>query len=274
MVDVERKRRERESASVFNSVLSSVWKLWGAIMITHELSPCVPSDILSFYLFFSLYSSFVLSKPLFSFWFDLITFLTAKRHIIIHPWNDSQVRHAGCCHIASPHACRYKNLHATRRWVWYQVCSFWVCSFCVIRWYRFVASAFTLDAEATNLYQRMTGSILHCSLLRPDLMYYASQLRKVMSRPIAAHMGLTRKVLQYPHGTCDNVITYRPTGCDGFEERDCSFLSFSDADLACAIDTNRSHGSHVLMLGGGAISWRSRSHKSVMLSTAVKVAEY
>jgi hypothetical protein len=32
-----------------------------------------------------------------------------------------------------------------------------------------------LDAEATNLYQQMTGSIMYYSLLRPDLMYYVSQ---------------------------------------------------------------------------------------------------
>ncbi len=69
-----------------------------------------------------------------------------------------------------------------------------------------------------------------------------------------------------------NVITYRPVGCDGFEEKDCPLLSFSDSDWACALDTRRSHGCHVLMLAGGAISWRSRSHKSVMLITAA--AEY
>ena len=129
-----------------------------------------------------------------------------------------------------------------------------------------------LDAEATNLYQQMTGSIMYCSLLRPDIMYYASQLSKVMSRPTTAHMGLARKVLQYLHGTYDNIITYRPVGCDGFEDRDFSLISFSDSDWACALDTRRSHGCHVLMLAGGAISWRSRSHKSVMLSTAA--AEY
>jgi len=35
--------------------------------------------------------------------------------------------------------------------------------------------------------------------------------------------------------THDNVITYRPVGCDGFEEKDCSLLSFSDSDWACAL---------------------------------------
>jgi hypothetical protein len=33
----------------------------------------------------------------------------------------------------------------------------------------------------------------------------------------------------------DNVLTYRPVGCDGFEEKDCSLLSFSDSDWACAL---------------------------------------
>ena len=95
-----------------------------------------------------------------------------------------------------------------------------------------------------------------------------SQLSKVMSRPTAMHMGLVRKVLQYLLDTYDNVITYRPIGCDRFEEKDCSLLSFPDSDWACAIDTRRSHRCHVVMLAGGAISWRSRSHNSVMLSTA------
>jgi hypothetical protein len=41
--------------------------------------------------------------------------------------------------------------------------------------------------EQTNLYQQMAGSVMYASLLRPDLMYYASQLGKVMSRPSLEH---------------------------------------------------------------------------------------
>jgi hypothetical protein len=111
-----------------------------------------------------------------------------------------------------------------------------------------------LDTEATNLYQQMTGSIMYCSLLRPDLMYYVSQLRKVISRPTTAHIGLSGKVLIYLHGTYDNVITYRSVGCDGFEEKDFSLLSFSNSDWACALDTRRSQGCHVLILVGGSVS--------------------
>ena len=128
------------------------------------------------------------------------------------------------------------------------------------------------DAMRTQLYQQMVGSILYASLLRPDIMYHASQLSKVMSRPTAEHMAMARNVIQYLHGTMEAMITFRPAGADGFTENDVEFMAFSDSDWACAVDTRRSHGAYVLMLAGAAITWRSRSHKSVMLSTAA--AEY
>jgi hypothetical protein len=86
-------------------------------------------------------------------------------------------------------------------------------------------------------------------------------------------MALARNVIQYLHGSMEEEkLTFRPAHLDGFTEADVGFMAFSDSDWACAVDTRRSHGSYVLMLAGAAITWRSRSHKSVMLSTAA--AEY
>ena len=95
-------------------------------------------------------------------------------------------------------------------------------------------------------------------------MYYASQLGKVMHE----HMRKARQVIQYLNSTADEVMTFRPAGCDGWSQADVQLLAFSDSDWACAVDTRRSHGCHVIMLAGAAVAWRSRSHKSVMLSTA------
>jgi len=128
------------------------------------------------------------------------------------------------------------------------------------------------DEQRTNLFQQITGSILYCSLMRPELQFYAAQLCKVMSRPTEEHMGLARQVLMYLKGTLNDTLTFRPAGCDGFTANDVSLLSFSDSDWACAVDTRRSHGCHVVMFGGAAIAWRSKTQKSVMLSTAA--AEY
>jgi len=75
-------------------------------------------------------------------------------------------------------------------------------------------------------------------------------------------------MLMYLNGTINDKLIFRPAGCDGSTKADVSLLSFSDSDWACAIDKRRSHGCHFLMFGGAAIRWRSKSPKSVMLSTA------
>ena len=129
-----------------------------------------------------------------------------------------------------------------------------------------------LNDEGINLYQQMTGTVMYASLIRSELCYYASQLGKVMSAPTAPHMMLARKVFQYIAGTVDEKITFHPVGHAGFSDEDLALMAFTDSDWACSVDTRRSHGCHVVMLAGAAISCRSRSHKSVMLSTAA--AEY
>ncbi len=80
-----------------------------------------------------------------------------------------------------------------------------------------------LDAEATNLSLPADDRIDYVLLIiatRP----YVLRLTIKQSHESTnwAHMGLARKVLQYLRGTYDNVITYSPVGCGGFEEKDCS----------------------------------------------------
>jgi len=108
--------------------------------------------------------------------------------------------------------------------------------------------------------------------MRPELQFYAAQLCKVMSRPTEENMGLARQVLMYFKGTVNDRLTFRTVGCDGITEIDVFLMSFSDGDWACAVDTRRSHGCHLVMFAGAAIAWRSKTQKSVMLSTAA--AEY
>ena len=48
----------------------------------------------------------------------------------------------------------------------------------------------------------MTGSVMYASLLRPDLMYYAYQLGKVMSKPTLEHLKMARQVIQF----CRSVL--------------------------------------------------------------------
>ena len=49
-------------------------------------------------------------------------------------------------------------------------------------------------------------------------------------------------------------------------------MMFTDSDWATSVGTRCSHGCYEIMFAGAAIAHRSRSHKSVMLSSAA--AEY
>ena len=65
------------------------------------------------------------------------------------------------------------------------------------------------DLERTQFFQQMTSSILYASLLRPDIMYHASQLSKVMSRPCAEHLafsGVKRYSIPTWHDGRDNHL--------------------------------------------------------------------
>lgn len=81
-------------------------------------------------------------------------------------------------------------------------------------------------------------------------------------------MAAAMHVLAYLRGTYDRCITYsRPSGA-----RLNTLWGWVDSDWAADKDTRRSHTGYVLMLNGGAISWRSRRQDSVSLSTSE--AEY
>jgi hypothetical protein len=66
------------------------------------------------------------------------------------------------------------------------------------------------NKKQTNLYQQMAGGVMYASLLRPDLMYYASQLGQVMSKPSLVHLRLARIVIQYCNATAEEEVAWLP----------------------------------------------------------------
>ena len=133
----------------------------------------------------------------------------------------------------------------------------------------------TWDGNENNrsLYQQMCGCCNYAALLRPDLMYSVSQICRVMSCPNEENIAQARNVIKYMIGSMDEKLTFRPTDpSDPYGDYNCNLMMFSDSDWATSVDTRRSHGSYVIMMAGAAIAHRSKSHKSVMLSSAA--AEY
>ena len=89
------------------------------------------------------------------------------------------------------------------------------------------------------------------------------------SCPTQENLSLARQVIKYIIGSFDLKITYRPDDPnDPLSEINNGLIIFTDSDWATSADT----WCYVIMFAGAAIAHRSKSHKSVMLSSAA--AEY
>ena len=85
-----------------------------------------------------------------------------------------------------------------------------------------------------------------------------------MSDPGKVHWSAVKWLLRYLRGYSDRCIEFGGT--------DLKLEGFCDADYAGDIDSRRSTSGYVFILGGGAVSWRSKLQATVALSTTE--AEY
>ena len=80
-------------------------------------------------------------------------------------------------------------------------------------------------------------------------------------------MDAALHVLRYLRGTYDQAILYQHV--DEFAD---TLWGWVDSDWAADVDSRRSHTGYIIMLNGGAVSWKSRRQDCVSLSTSE--AEY
>ena len=76
-------------------------------------------------------------------------------------------------------------------------------------------------------------------------------------------MDAVHHVLCYLRGTYDQAIVYERS-----HERVNTLWGWVDSDWAADLDSRRSHTGYILMLTGGAVSWKSRRQDYVSLSTS------
>ena len=124
------------------------------------------------------------------------------------------------------------------------------------------------DPRFHRKFRGIVGSLGYLvNMTRPDLAWAYSELSKFVQYPGAPHMEAALHVLRYLRGTYDKSIVYTRSNSDANV-----LWGWVDADWAGDTETRRSHTGYVLMLNGGAISWKSRRQDSVALSTSE--AEY
>jgi len=103
--------------------------------------------------------------------------------------------------------------------------------------------------------------LLYCSThCRPDIAYAVSYLAKFSERPTVEHWNGAKRVLRYLKGTVDHGLLFYATG-------KLTLTGDCDADWGSNAEDRRSVSGYVFMLGGAAISWKSKSQPIVALST-------
>jgi hypothetical protein len=103
------------------------------------------------------------------------------------------------------------------------------------------------------------------AMTRPDLAWVCSSLARFVQYPAQVHMDAAMHALAYLRFPVDKCIIYsRPTSADDVNR----LWGWVDADYAGCPDTRKSHTGYVLMLNGGAISWKSKRQGTASLSSA------
>ena len=124
------------------------------------------------------------------------------------------------------------------------------------------------DPSFHRRYRGIVGSLGYLvNMTRPDLAWSYSELSKYVQCPGKDHMDAANHVLRYLRGTYDQAIVYQRSS-----DMASVLWGWVDSDWAADLDSRRSHTGYVLMMTGGAVSWKSRRQDCVSLSTSE--AEY
>src|SRR5579871_4476268 len=119
------------------------------------------------------------------------------------------------------------------------------------------------DKEPYNLitYQKAIRSLMYAILgTQLDLAYVVSTLSQFSSNPNQTYWNTVKHIFQYLKNTMNIGITYGNS--DELE-----IEIYSDADWGGNLDSRKSTSDYVVMLGNGAISWKSKLQSTVAAST-------
>ncbi|GKE47168.1 retrovirus-related pol polyprotein from transposon TNT 1-94, partial [Tanacetum coccineum] len=114
-------------------------------------------------------------------------------------------------------------------------------------------------------YRDMIGTLFYLTANRPDLQFAICMCARYQARPTEMHLRAVKRIFRYLRGTVNRVLWYP-------KDSSIALTTFADADHAGCQDTRRSTSGSMQFLGDRLVSWSSKRHKSVAISS--KEAEY
>ena len=112
----------------------------------------------------------------------------------------------------------------------------------------------------------MIGSLLYLTLsTRPDIAFVVTKMAQFTAKPNKEHLNKALYICRYLVRTKNYCITYDGLSGSGL-------MACTDSDWASDPSSRKSQSGYFLKMAGGAISWTSRAHSTITLSSTE--AEY
>ncbi|XP_047326766.1 uncharacterized mitochondrial protein AtMg00810-like [Impatiens glandulifera] len=109
-------------------------------------------------------------------------------------------------------------------------------------------------------YRALVESLIYLTITRPDIGYGVGVLSRYIHEPRKPHLEKAKKILKYINTSLDICLLYE-------KDAKCVLQGFADADFVEDQDDRRSMSGFVFLCGNTNISWSSRKHGSISLST-------
>ena len=130
------------------------------------------------------------------------------------------------------------------------------------------------EGSRSNSYAKLLGELQFLTnATRPDIAYAVNKLSAYTANPSLQHIGAAKRILRYLKGTKNLAIQYsaKRNNSEIPQENPNLFYGYADAAYANTDDYKSTSG-YVFLVGGGAITWRSK--KQTMISLSSTEAEY
>jgi len=134
-----------------------------------------------------------------------------------------------------------------------------------------MSTACYLDKDETSQsidikkYRGMIGSLLYLFASKPDIMFSVCMCARFQSNPKESQLSAVKRIIRYLIGTM-NIGLWYP------KNSKCNLIGYSDSDFVGSKTDRKRKSGTCHFIGSALVSWHSKKHNSVALSTAE--AEY
>ncbi|GKF34452.1 hypothetical protein Tco_0107652 [Tanacetum coccineum] len=106
----------------------------------------------------------------------------------------------------------------------------------------------------------MVGILIYLTASRPDHTFIICMCARYQAKPIKKHLHAVKRIFKYLRGIVNRGLWYP-------KDSSIALTAYKDADHAGYQDTRRSTSGSMQLLGDRLVSWSSKRHKSVAISS-------